>query len=967
MSTETASQFTCLRKELEQAVQEFLKRSDDNVETNRNNESEQMKSLAEIRNSLSRLYVLANSMSRENRILSRLYFKSIYSREDTIANAESGTFTWILENGDDEPSRSVRAMSHSSEDVAGESESSIHREEEANSELEGTDVGPADSSQENNESSDEEDGLGHESPELSHREERRAGGENKESIHRDEDETSNHDDHSSDRKATVDTFDDDDAASVADSRDREEISQSEKEMREFTRDAFLTWLKSGSQIYHISGKAGSGKSTLMKFLSQHSRVREELESWADPRKLVLASFFFWNSGDKLQMSLEGLYRALLFETLKQCPELIPEIFPDQWNSPRSEETGLETTPFRFHELKAAFKNLIGQRAFEKHRICLFIDGLDEYEGDSVEHWKLAENLQSWASSEDIKICVSSRPHTEFLNTFSNDPKLRIHLHELTRGDISRFAHAMFEQDRNFDGIKDTYLDLVRDIVNMADGVFLWARLVVRSLLSGVGHRDSALALQQKLNAVPRGLDELFDKLLGAIDPGDRKRSDKLLLIATLDHDRNPLNALAYSWLEDLEDPNFPFTSPVQGYSNEEIKKRHHDLPPQLDSLSKGLLEISHASESSEDLYFARTVGFFHRTVRDYLQEDSRQSQMKSRVPGFDTNKALCRLFLAEFKFARTSKKTSSDAGSSSLYTAFLLTMCWLRNMTAAGNEMPAKFVEEIGRVIDAYKQLPYSIPETNDGRVAWGDQIYMPHNFLDFSGDDISYLHCAAFYHQRQYIRQKVSQDPTLIKGANGLSLLLSAALAADHELSTFMLQAGASPNELTEIRVKGGTDPEEEATVTTVATATTWMIFLLRFASHILKKHPRFEPASLVLEQFLKFGVDSDVFFLVHRTNSVPTDDQLLLISLQQLIRLSQPSNFESIQTLLLTGTKRPFWSTPTSLISRLTPWLGSSNSVPSKYKPFEFKELGEEQYKLHSVCCKNSQLRNNFYVRVY
>jgi hypothetical protein len=683
----------------------------------------------------------------------------------------------------------------------------------------------------------------------------------------------------------------------------------------------------------------------------------------------LASFFFWNSGDKLQMSLEGLYRALLFETLKQCPELIPEIFPDQWNRPRSEETGLETTPFRFHELKAAFKNLIGQRAFEKHRICLFIDGLDEYEGDSVEHWKLAENLQSWASSEDIKICVSSRPHTEFLNTFSNDPKLQIHLHELTRGDISRFAHAMFEQDRNFDRIKDTYLDLVRDIVSMADGVFLWARLVVRSLLGGVGHRDSTLALQQKLNAVPRGLDELFDKLLGAIDPGDRKRSDKLLLIATLDHNRNPLNALAYSWLEDLEDPNFPFTSPVQGYSDEEIKKRHHDLPPQLDSLSKGLLEISHASDPSEDLYFACKVEFFHRTVRDYLQEDSRQSQMKSRVPGFDTNKALCRLFLAEVKFARTSK-ASLDADYSSLSLAFFDTMMWLRHMTATGNEMPVKFVEEFGRVIDAYKQLSYSIPETNDGRVAWGDQVDMPRNRINLSQDDISYFHCAAFYHQRQYIRQKVSQDPTLIKGANGLSILLSAAIGNDDKLTTFMLQAGASPNELTEIRLMGGTDPEEETTVTTVTTvttATTWMIFLLSFAADILQKYSRAELASLVLEQFLKFGVDSEVFFLVHRTNSVPTDDQLLLISLQQLIRLSQPSNFESIQTLLLTGTKRSFWGTPTSLISRLTPWLGSSNSVPSKYKPFEFKELGEEQYKLHSVCCKNSQLQNNFYVRIY
>lgn len=90
--------------------------------------------------------------------------------------------------------------------------------------------------------------------------------------------------------------------------------------------------------------------------------------------------------------------------------------------------------------------------------------------------------------------MSSRPHTEFLNTFLDDLNLRIHLYELTQGDISRFACIMFEKDKNFSRIRDSYLDLVDAIVNIADSVFLWARLVVCSLLSGVGHNDSTLVL-----------------------------------------------------------------------------------------------------------------------------------------------------------------------------------------------------------------------------------------------------------------------------------------------------------------------------------------------------------------------------------------------------------------------------------------------------------------------------------------
>ncbi|KAL1984132.1 hypothetical protein VTN96DRAFT_9437 [Rasamsonia emersonii] len=119
-------------------------------------------------------------------------------------------------------------------------------------------------------------------------------------------------------------------------------------------------------------------------------------------------------------------------------------------------------PFRLPEIKAAFNRLIGKQTFPKHRFCFFIDGLDEYEGESVEHWELARDLQNWANSGDIKICVSSRPHTAFLSTFSDNPNLRIHLHKLTRRDIHRFCCEKFERDVNFNRIRDIYLDLVND-------------------------------------------------------------------------------------------------------------------------------------------------------------------------------------------------------------------------------------------------------------------------------------------------------------------------------------------------------------------------------------------------------------------------------------------------------------------------------------------------------------------------
>lgn len=77
-------------------------------------------------------------------------------------------------------------------------------------------------------------------------------------------------------------------------------------------------------------------------------------------------------------------------------------------------------PFLFSELRQAMETITTKCSFPHHRCFFFIDGLDEYEGDSTDHPDLARNLKNWSSSADMKMCVKSRPHTEFLNVFDSD-------------------------------------------------------------------------------------------------------------------------------------------------------------------------------------------------------------------------------------------------------------------------------------------------------------------------------------------------------------------------------------------------------------------------------------------------------------------------------------------------------------------------------------------------------------------
>ena len=75
------------------------------------------------------------------------------------------------------------------------------------------------------------------------------------------------------------------------------------------------WLQKGDGQYWVCGKAGLGKSTLMKYICHDKRSTESLRIWAGGAKLVTATCYFWNPGTVMQKSHIGLLQSLLYETL----------------------------------------------------------------------------------------------------------------------------------------------------------------------------------------------------------------------------------------------------------------------------------------------------------------------------------------------------------------------------------------------------------------------------------------------------------------------------------------------------------------------------------------------------------------------------------------------------------------------------------------------------------------------------
>jgi hypothetical protein len=102
-----------------------------------------------------------------------------------------------------------------------------------------------------------------------------------------------------------------------DYQDRQDYLQSRLQ----ARDNFVNWLEKSNGIFHISGKPGAGKSTLMKYLCQHPQTEKHIKVWSSRKNLVIAKFFFWRPGTEFQKSLKGLLRGLLHCILDQVPEL----------------------------------------------------------------------------------------------------------------------------------------------------------------------------------------------------------------------------------------------------------------------------------------------------------------------------------------------------------------------------------------------------------------------------------------------------------------------------------------------------------------------------------------------------------------------------------------------------------------------------------------------------------------------
>ncbi|ORY04867.1 hypothetical protein BCR34DRAFT_591070 [Clohesyomyces aquaticus] len=392
---------------------------------------------------------------------------------------------------------------------------------------------------------------------------------------------------------------------------------------------FKEWLVSGSGVYWVSGKPGSGKSTLMRYLCDCSQTRICLQTWAGTQRLAAPSFYFWISGTLLQRSQRGLLRQLLYEIFLQFPETISLLCPERL----SDSPQARRAEWTLESLRTAFGKL--DLVTSQTKICFFIDGLDEYDGD---HLELIKTIRELSVFKNIKLCVSSRRWPCFEDAFGKDPLHRLYLEDLTREDIRQFAHDnLLKELPSGIGVeqKPAYLSMIDAITSKAQGVFLWVFLVVRSLRNGISNGDNVSTLQRRLEEIPADLELFFEKIIESVDRVYRRQLAVTFRVALAAP--NPMNLFAY-WLLD-EEEGWTRCALNNGASCSviEIIQSETTMSRRLYGRYKGLLEAVGTPGT-------KTVNFLHRTVRDYLMTGG--SQPLLNFSDLDPCSKMCKALVA---------------------------------------------------------------------------------------------------------------------------------------------------------------------------------------------------------------------------------------------------------------------------------------------------------------------------------
>lgn len=352
----------------------------------------------------------------------------------------------------------------------------------------------------------------------------------------------------------------------------------------------------------ITGKPGSGKSTILKFaIDETNRFLQRREE-----NTITASFFFDSSGTPIQKTASGFYRSLLYQLYKQKKDLLHNFF-SSIKSSKFGGTGPISQNLRKVDLRSQLSKVILD-ILDCSTLNLYIDALDECaddEIDEVRQFILDIYYESKAKLHLLGICFSCRTYPVVIE--KSDYMVCVDTNN--SGDIKRCIRYYLD----FTSMREVHKQRVEEqLTNRAAGIFQWIDLVLPRVIE---MNRNGRGIKQMLNEIaktPQDLDLWCMETLEAIDTEDLPSSWSLLRWICFAERPLSLDELRFAT---VIRPQLPHKSIQEYMENEDICEDADQMERRMRTLTKGLVEAKSIKGQGDH----RVAQFIHPAVNDFMR------------------------------------------------------------------------------------------------------------------------------------------------------------------------------------------------------------------------------------------------------------------------------------------------------------------------------------------------------------
>jgi ankyrin repeat protein len=360
------------------------------------------------------------------------------------------------------------------------------------------------------------------------------------------------------------------------------------------------WVEDDGGIFWVTGKPGSGKSTLMK------EINSQLQN-IFPKDAMIIPFFFNNQGTPLQKSVTGMLRHFSAEILRGASEVPDAVL--RACQKKAISCANDEIKWEFNELKKILLALL-QSGHPFMYLVFLVDALDECDDASIMGlFTLFKELIERCPKGAIKICVSSRQMPLSLEVGGKYPGLC--LQDKTLQDISNYAEDKLI-DLDLEEEHDLLEEMKSEIIKKADGIFLWVELIMKVLQHAIEAGDTYSSYKKLLTQLPSKLTELYHQILMKVDAKFREERNKLFGIILCS--RRPMS-VAEIRLAMALGSDIIFESHQHFKKSRKVVQDDITMIKIIKSRCGGLLE----TRKKNDL---NIVQFIHQSVKDFLVDEN---------------------------------------------------------------------------------------------------------------------------------------------------------------------------------------------------------------------------------------------------------------------------------------------------------------------------------------------------------